>query len=118
MNVTVEKRQHRRLETQMPLEFYRLGLGRCTVNRTKTINVSTGGVYFETMSGDISPGDCLALELEVESRDNRFPRNSKISTIAEVVRTITRQNKTENDGPSFTLHGIGARFIEAIKLKF
>ena len=48
-----ERRKHRRLEIRLPLECSNWG-GQPEVRyRTVTLNVSTGGVYFETEATDV-----------------------------------------------------------------
>jgi hypothetical protein len=113
-----ERRSHRRLEIRLPLEYQRAGLGRANVSRTMTINVSTGGVYFETASEDIKVGDKLTLELAVPPGDGRFPQHSRIITVGQVVRTSVIDGRPNDQGHTFTRHGVAARFQQGFKLTF
>ena len=112
-----ERRTHRRLDIQMLIEYKALGVGRRNVERSVTMNVSTGGVYFETTNDDIKVGDLLAMELGVTSDDNRFPKNSKISTIGKVVRSAVLETEADDQAsPAYSRYGIAARFSKGFKL--
>ena len=113
-----EKRAHRRLEIRLPLEYHRLSVGRCNVFRTVTINVSTGGVYFETAVDDLRVGDKLAIELGIPPDDARFPPQGKISTEGEVVRTTVIEDKSTKNGASFSRYGIGSQFKRDFIINF
>jgi len=113
-----ERRIHRRLAIQMPLEYRRIGVGRHNATNTTTVNVSTGGVYFETVAEDIDIGDRLAFEFAVTPDDEWFPQNSKIATIAEVLRVSDIPPTPDDSGPAFTRYGIAARFLQDFRLTF
>ena len=113
-----ERRMHRRLAIKMPLEYRRIGVGRHNAANTTTVNVSTGGVYFETVAEDIDVGDRLAFEFAVTPNQEWFPQNGKIATVAEVLRTSEISPKPDDTGPAFTRHGIAAKFLQGFKLTF
>ena len=83
-----------------------------------TVNVSTGGAYFETTDEDIKVGDELALELEIPSGDARFPLQGKIVTVGQVVRRTVIEDEPNQDGLTFVRFGLGARFQKSLDLKF
>ena len=113
-----ERRTHRRLELRLPLEYQKFASGRANAFRTMTINVSTGGVYFETTSEDFRTGDQLALELAVPPGDGRFPQHSRISTLGQVVRIDEIKNRPDTHGHTFTRYGIAAQFQKGFRLIF
>ena len=117
MKTEVEKRASRRLELKLPLEYHRLG-NRRTVCRTKTINISTSGVLFETACDDIQPGDKLSLELGIVPADERFPQNSKITTTGEVVRSGPLNDLADGKKSDSPGYGVAARFTQEFKLVF
>ena len=118
MENVIEKREHRRLDIRLPLEFNHTDVGRGNTWRTITINVSTGGVYFETTIDDFGIGDQLALSIGVDPRDQRFPPEGKISTIAEVVRISPVEDLPGSDDALILRYGIGAKFRQPLKLSF
>lgn len=111
-----EKRQYRRLDLRLPLEYYKTDMGRPGVARTMTVNVSTGGVYFETTCEDIKTGDSLALEVGVPPGDARFPMHGKFATTGKVVRTEKIHNPATQNQPAFTSLGVASKFQEGFKL--
>ncbi len=113
-----EKRTHRRLELRLPLDFYRTEAGRCAALHSTTVNVSTGGVYFETTAEDLKPGDELALEFGVPSTESHFPPEGKIATTSKVVRISEIRKKRTAGGVDFTCFGIAAQFQKPLKLTF
>jgi len=118
LNNTREKRAHRRLDIHLPLSFHREDSGRSGKYNTTTINVSTGGAYFETTADDIAVGDKLALELDIPGNDGRFPPQGKIVAEGEVVRCITIEDVPNKEGLSFRRIGVAARFKKGLNLKF
>jgi len=112
-----EKRTHRRLRIHLPVEYHLAGSSRLKISRTVTVNISTGGVYFETTADDIKPEDRLALELNLNQDDDRIPPHSRISTVAKVLRVTTIPEKNK-DKPSFNRYGIAAKFEQPLKLTF
>jgi len=115
---TQERRAHRRLEIRLPLQYHREGVGRCNVCRTTTLNVSTGGVYFETTADDIQPADTLAFELGIPEGDARFPMHGKIATTGKVVRTLRIDRPASHGEPAFIRYGVGAQFQQGFRLIF
>lgn len=83
-----------------------------------TINISTGGVYFETTADDIGEGDDLALEVGVPSGDGRFPQHSKIAAVGRVIRSKMIENKPNDKGVTYTRYGVAAQFQQGFKLAF
>jgi len=83
-----------------------------------TVNVSTGGVYFETTAGDFLVGDKLSIDLGVPQDDERFPKESKISTAGAVIRVQAIDDEPNAEGITFARYGIAAKFERGFKLTF
>ena len=115
----IEKRTHRRLAVRLPLAYRRADSPRANGSHMSTINVSTGGVYFETTDEDLRTGDELVLELNVPEGDERFPPHSKVKTVGRVVRTEVIDGDDEGDGAvRFRRLGVGALVEQGLKLVF
>ena len=112
------KRSHRRLNIRLPMSFHKENVGRSNSLRTVSINVSTGGIYFETAAEDLKIGDRLAFELAVPPEDGRFPPEGKITTKGKVVRTTVLKDLSNDEGLSFARYGVAAQFEESFKLTF
>jgi len=113
-----EKRAHRRLNIRLPMEFKKEGASRSNALRTVTLNISTGGVYFETAADYIKPQDNLDFELGVPPDDGRFPPQGKITTKGKVLRTTLIEDAPQPDGLSYPRYGVAAQFEQGFKLKF
>ena len=83
-----------------------------------TINISTGGVYFETTADDIREGDDLDLKVGVPPGDGRFPQHSKIATVGRVIRSKMIEDKPNDKGVTYTRYGVAAQFQQGFKLSF
>ena len=112
-----EKRQYRRLEIRLPLECQKVGEGPETAYRTVALNVSTGGLYFETDAEGLEPGTVLNLELTVPPGDGHWPWQGRVSTTAEVVRVMPIRPGIKNEGSAKRV-AIAAQFREPLKLSF
>ena len=112
----VEKRQYRRLDIRLPLDFHPEDVNRGNLWRTVTQNVSTGGAYFETTLDNINMGERLSLALGVDPQDHRFPPGGKITSVGEVVRVETLDGQPPGEGSAVTRYGIGLKFVQPLKI--
>ncbi|MFQ6047798.1 MAG: PilZ domain-containing protein [Phycisphaerae bacterium] len=113
-----ERRKHRRLEIRLPLECSCVGAGPISAYRTVTLNVSTGGLYFETEATDIKPGMLLKIELTVPPGDGHFPYQGRVTGLGEVVRVVQLPPRTDLAGRQRQRMGVATRFKENLKLSF
>ena len=113
----VERREYRRLDIRLPLECRRRDGGEESSFRTVSLNVSTGGLYFEADMEDLQPGMLLDLELTVPPGDGHWPWHGRVSAVGEVIRVCTIDPGTEA-GSRARRVGVAARFRERLKLSF
>ena len=111
-----ERRQHRRLCVSLPVEFRRVGQPAMDLHRSVARDVSTGGIYFETMLDDLRKGDLLDIELTIPPGEGHFPYQGRVSSTAAVVRT----EKLAKSAGQFSNPriGVGAAFRQSFKLAF
>ena len=112
----MERREHRRLDIQLPIESSRMGISWIKEVNSTTVNISTGGVYFEITKDDFKVGDQLSMQMSINTDDKRFPKNSKIVTVAEVVRTAVLEKEADKAGTPYMFYGIAAKFSQGLKL--
>ena len=113
-----ERRQHRRLNIRLPLECRTMGEEPQVVYRTVTLNVSTGGLYFELDTERIREGMLLELSLTVPPGDGHFPYHGSVHCVGEVVR-VQKVSRTEGSTESARdRFGIAAKFREGLTLSF
>ncbi len=114
-----ERRRHRRLPYQLALICRAPDSPERILVRTKTINVSTGGLYFETLSDEVQPGQRLDLELTVPPGDGHFPYQGRVTAAAKVVRVADLPPKSMSEGLAhLPRHGVAAAFQAGLKLSF
>lgn len=106
-----DRRQHRRLDINLPVVYATVDQGAPATGNAATVNISTGGLYFDVEKTDLDAGRVLNVELTIPPGQGHFPYEGRISSLAEVVRV---------DRPGSTAHrwGVAARFRDAPKLDF
>ena len=111
-----ERRKHRRLRMALPVEFRRSAELSVGPYRSVARDVSTGGIYFETMLEDLRKGELLDIELTIPPGEGHFPYQGRVSSVAAVVRT----EKLVSLGLQITNPriGVAAAFRESFKLAF
>ena len=111
-----ERRRHRRLRMALPVEFHRSAESSAGPYRSVARDVSTGGIYFETMLEDLRKGELLDIELTIPPGEGHFPYQGRVSSVAAVVRT----EKLAPLGLQIANPhiGVAAVFRESLKLAF
>ena len=113
-----DKRLHRRLDIRLPLEYRRVDHCYPGVSHSETVNVSTGGLYFETATDSFKVGDELSLDVTVPNGDTRFPQHARVATVGRIVR-VTRLEMARGEAEvEFPRYGIAANFQKPLKLAF
>ncbi len=97
--MNTERRKHRRLPIQLPLICRDpQGTNEHVLVRSKTVNVSTGGLYFETLAHDIKPGQPIEVELTIPPGDGHFPYQGRVTATGEVIRIYHLPDRTDGQG--------------------
>ncbi|MDY6958222.1 MAG: PilZ domain-containing protein [Halobacteriota archaeon] len=114
--VDSERRSHRRLIYQLPVQWSPVDRDSSEAHGGRTRNVGSGGVYFETESDGLTPGSLCRIELTVPPGEGHFPYPGHVRGIGEVVRVDRIEGSSGNgNAPRF---GVAARFREPLKLLF
>lgn len=114
-----ERRKHRRLPIQLPLICKDPLNPDQIVVRSKTLNVSTGGLYFETLADAIRPGQSFEIELTIPPGDGHFPYQGRVTAVGQVVRIDDLPATRDGEGLTRTpRRGVAARFNDNLKLSF
>jgi len=108
-----DRRMHRRLRMSLPLEYRRVGRPSTELHRSIVRDVSTGGIFFETVLDDLRKGDLLEIELTIPPGEGHFPYQGRVSSTAAVVRTEKLAGQI-----SAPRLGVGAAFQKGFKLAF
>jgi len=81
-----ERRRYERLELQLDLSCRKPGWPLERLCRGQTINVSTGGVYFEASRDTFERGDILKVDLSIPPRCGLLEYGGRLSGFGRVLR--------------------------------
>ena len=101
-----EKRRHKRLEAKYNLSCQKVGPTGSMSYGGHTVNVSTGGLYFETAADTFKQGDLLKVELDIPPTSGLLEFGGKLAGFAKVLRTDSASGK----------HGVAIEFCRPPKL--
>jgi c-di-GMP-binding flagellar brake protein YcgR len=119
MTMQQDRRQYRRLDIRLPLEYFDLRDDERRALRTISSNISTSGLYFEVDLVEGAPmpqlNSVLNVSVTVPPGDGYFPYEGQVTGTAEVVR-CDHLAPQRNGDPARV--GVGARFRDPLKLAF
>jgi len=101
-----EKRRHKRLGAKYNLSCRKVGSAGSISYSGHTVNVSTGGLYYETAADTFKQGDLLRVELAIPPTSGLLEFGGKIAGFAKVLRTDSASGK----------HGVALQFCRPPKL--
>ena len=114
-----EKRRHERLPMRLGILCRKIGQSAETFYRGQTLNISTGGLFFETADGEdgvFNQGDLLNVELSVPPTNGLLEFGGRISSFARVVRACgLSQGRVSPAGPPNKV-GVAVQFCQHPKL--
>jgi hypothetical protein len=82
-----EKRRHKRLGAKYNLSCRKVGSTANISYDGHTVNVSTGGLYFEITTDTFEQGNLLKVELSIPPTSGLLEFGGKIAGFAKVLRT-------------------------------
>ena len=101
-----EKRRHKRLGARYNILCHKVGSTAHTSYDGHTINVSPGGLYFETVAGIFEQGNLLKVELSIPPTSGLLEFGGKIAGFAKVLRTDSASDR----------YGVALQFCRPLKL--
>ena len=101
-----EKRRHRRLGARYNISCRKVGSAAHIFYDGYTVNVSPGGLYFETSAGIFEQGNLLKVELSIPPTSGLLEFGGKIAGFAKVLRTDSASGR----------HGVALQFCRSPKL--
>ncbi|MBN1805417.1 MAG: PilZ domain-containing protein [Sedimentisphaerales bacterium] len=108
-----ERRKTRRLGARFDLSYHEVGSPAYRAYIGSTLNVSTGGLYFETQDRQIKPGSLLEVDLSIPPERGVLEFGGKISGFAKVLRTDIIADEHSTD----MRRGIAVRFCRTPALR-
>ena len=113
--VISEKRKYRRLPIKLDLSCRKVDSTAQNFHAGSTINVSPGGLYFETTTDTFKPGSLLKVELSIPPTTGLLESGGRISGLGKVLRIHSISgSRTETNQP-LARSGVAVEFCRALK---
>lgn len=106
-----EKRKFKRLPITFGVSCRKVGSTTEELHKGCTVNVSPGGLYFETADDAFTPGSLLKVELSIPPTAGLLEFGGKIAAFAKVLRT---SNLSDTLFPN--KYGVALQFCRSPKL--
>lgn len=111
-----ERRRHRRLPIKIPLSCSRVGSTAEKARKGVTVNVSPGGLYFQTLTATFKRDSLVRVELSIPPTTGVLELGGTISSFAKVLRTHKIQDSHTGTGLSSSKYGVALEFCQPPKL--
>ncbi len=111
-----EKRTHRRLDAQYDISCRRIGSAADESYLGCTGNVSSGGLYLETVADAFERGDLLKVELTVPPTPGLLEFGGKIAGFAKVLRADKICDDFGSKRAASGKYGVALQFCRPPKL--
>lgn len=111
-----EKRRDRRLGAQFGVSCHAVGPAAGESHEGLAVNVSRGGLYFET-SGGFEPGSLVQMELSIPPTQGVLEFGGKMAGFARVLRTKSIRASEAGEGSSGGRLGVAVQFCGPPKLR-
>ncbi len=110
-----EKRRDRRMGAQFDISCHAVGSAASKSYDGRTVNVSSGGLYFET-DETFEPGNLLEVELSIPPTPGVLEFGGKLAGFARVLRARGLEGALVGEGPSGGRCGVAVQFCRPPKL--
>ncbi len=111
-----DKRKYKRLPIKLDLSYRKADSAAKKSHAGCTVNVSPGGLYFETAADVFKLGSLLKVELSIPPTSGLLEFGGSISRLGKVLRTHTISgSRTDTELPSVR-SGVALEFCQPLKL--
>lgn len=117
-----EKRKYQRLPIRLDLSCRKVGSTTEKWHSGRMMNVSPGGLYFQTSAGTFKPGSLLDVKLSIPPTTGLLEYGGRISGFARVLRADDIGPAESGPGHfrggslSCARYGVAAEFCHSLKL--
>ncbi|MHC4173553.1 MAG: PilZ domain-containing protein [Planctomycetota bacterium] len=111
-----ERRKNKRLGAKFDISCRKVGSTEEKSYRGYTMNVSPGGLYFETAVGTFKPGSLLEVELSIPPKAGILEFGGRISGFARVLRTDAIHVSPVDTDLSSAGYGVALQFCRSPRL--
>jgi hypothetical protein len=109
-----ERRKYKRLGARFDISYREVGSATNRALSGCTVNVGTGGLYFETQDVAFKPGSLLEVELSIPPKRGLLEFGGRISGYARVLRADIISGS--DTGSTFDKHGVAVQFCRSPRL--
>jgi len=114
--VDSEKRKYQRLPIMLDLSCRKVGSTSQRWHSGCTMNVSPGGLYFQTPTGEFKPGNLLNVELSIPPTTGLLEYGGRISGLAQVLRADDIRQLQADVSLSSGRYGVALEFCHPPRL--
>ena len=109
-----ERRKYKRLGAKFDISCREVGSEAERAHTGSTVNVGTGGLYFETKEISFKPGSLLEVELSIPPKRGLLEFGGRISGFARVLRT----DSVSAEGTALVSgkYGVALQFCRSLRL--
>jgi len=111
-----ERRKFKRLSAALDLSCREVGCPTEQFHKGRTINVSPGGLYFETPAEMFKSGSLLKVELSIPPKSGELEFGGRISAYAKVLRASSICDSVTDADFHSSKYGIALEFCRSPKL--
>jgi len=111
-----EKRKYKRLPIKLDLSYRKVDSTTKKSHAGCTVNVSPGGLYFETSADVFKPGSLLKVELSIPPTTGLLETGGSVSGLGKVLRTESICGTHKDVGQPSVRSGIALEFCRPLKL--
>jgi len=105
-----ERRKYGRLPMKLALSCSKVGPSKGTLHKGCTVNVSPGGLYFQTAAATFEPGSLVRVELSIPPTTGVLELGGTMSGFAKVLRTHNIRDSRTNANLSSDRCGVAVEF--------
>ena len=110
-----EERKHKRLAVKFDLSCCKVGSTTGKSHTGHTVNVSPGGLYFETDTDTLKPGNVVKINLSIPPTAGQLELGGKISAFGRVLRTHNLRDFHTDTSLSSARYGVALEFSQSPK---
>lgn len=111
-----ERRKYKRLGAKFDISCREVGSATERAHTGRTVNVSPGGLYFETQSATFKQGSLLEVELSIPPRRGLLEFGGRISGFARVLRTNNIYEFARGTDLTVGKYGVALQFCRSPRL--
>jgi hypothetical protein len=111
-----EKRKFKRVEVALGLSCRKVDSPSAELYEGRTVNVSPGGIYFETGAAVFEPGNLLRIMLSIPPTAGLLEFGGEISALARVLRVFGPEASEPGCGRRCGEYGVAVEFWQKPRL--